>query len=85
MWWPILYDDHVTSQKTSGICPAPRVGLAPEHDSSFCVVWVSQNFVEQDSEAVEMPNVQWPKVCMEAIVEQVIVDSEVEWRVYFGT
>ena len=41
--------------------------------------------MEQDSEAVEMPNVQWPKVCMEAIVEQVIVDSEVEWRVYFGT
>ena len=33
--------------------------------------------MEQDSESIKMANVQWTEVCVEGIVQQLIIDGEV--------
>jgi hypothetical protein len=62
----------------------PRVGAAPEDDSAVLVGWVAQNFMQLNSEAVEVTNVQWAEVTMEGIVQESLVDTEVDRRMRLG-
>ena len=56
----------------------PRVGVAPEDDGSVLVLWVAENLMQQDGKSVEVANVQWTKVGVEGVVEQMLVNRKVD-------
>ena len=82
---PILNKHHVACKYTSRIGSASRVRLTPEHDSAVLVRRVSEDLVQANGKAVQVSNVQWAKIRVEAVVEEFIVAREVCRRVSLGT
>ncbi len=76
---PRLDQDHVASDQTGSIGPAPRIGSTPKHHCSIIVCWVTQDLVKLNGEAVEVADMQRSKVGMEGVVEKGVVNGEVDW------
>ena len=74
---PRLDHDHIASEQTRRVGATSGIGFAPKHNPTIDVCRVSQYFVKLDSEAVEMADVQWAKIGIEAIVDETIVDGKV--------
>ena len=85
MWRPGLDKDHVASQQTSSICSRLRVGPAPEDNSAIIVHRIREYLVQLNCESVQVANVKWAEVRMEAVVEECIIDGEVYGWMDFGT
>jgi hypothetical protein len=74
---PRLDHDHVACNETCGICAAARIGFAVENNWTIAVGWVTKNFVEENSEAVQVTDVEWAEISMESIVQKSVINSEV--------
>lgn len=85
MWWPILNEDHVARQQACRIRSTPRIWFAPEDYSPIFVLRISQYVVQYDSEAIQMTDMQRSEIRVEAVVEQFVINSKVDWRVHFWT
>lgn len=56
-----------------------RVCHAPEDDGPIPVFFCAKYVVKHESESVKMADVEWAKVMVEGIVEELVVNGEVEW------
>jgi len=72
-----LNQNHVASQQASRICTTSGVGFAPKHNTPVCVCWVSQDFMQLYSKAIQVPDMKRSKICMEAVVEKRVIDGEI--------
>lgn len=57
----------------------PRIRLAPEDDGAVLVLGIAQNFVQHDGKAIQVADVQRTEVCVEGIVQEVLVNGKVDW------
>jgi hypothetical protein len=58
----------------------PRVGAAPEDDCAVLIGGIAENFMQLNSEAVEVTNVQWAKVTVEGVVQECLVNAKIDGR-----
>lgn len=59
----------VTGEGLPAVRRTPRISVAPENNRTAALVLVAKHLVQHDCEAVEMTNVQWPKIGMKGIVQ----------------
>lgn len=58
----------------------PRVRSTPKHDRTIFVFLGAKDIVEANGKAVQVTNVQGPKVVVKGIVEECVVDGKVARR-----
>lgn len=75
---PGLDQDHIARHQTSSVGTAPRISLAVKHHCAVTVGGISQNLVEMHGKTIEVSNVERTEVCMEGIVEQGVINSEID-------
>lgn len=78
MWRPRLNENHVGSNKASGVGTAPCVWPTIEHDRPVTIVGITKNLVEMNGEPIQMSNVEGTEICMESVVKQGIIYCEVD-------
>lgn len=76
MWRPILNENKISSDKTSGIGTASWITPTPEHDLTVLILLGAHVIMKTDSESVQVANVERTEVQMELVIEKTIIDGE---------
>lgn len=71
--------NHVAGNKAGRVGTTACVCLAIKDNWTITVCWVSQDLVEEHSEAVQVTNVERAEIGMECIVKKGVIDREIHW------